>query len=286
MPHQDEEQERFVQRGRAEAPLTASRALPQNPQREVGVEAVPVRKTVRNGGVGIEYFVSGAPEAGQAGLVVSMGNWEPAFRAWPLMERLPGRHVVALSYRGRGGSGTPATGFDWTHHASDLAAVLAAEPVAKPVFLAFSKGVSYTLGYLSMCPAGARGLILVDQPAIHSAPEPGYARFWMNRVNDGLRFCDHTTPATWEGIERESTFRDFYDDLKRLDVPVWLFRGRDAASAIPSDLTDEDVGRYRESIRALEVIDFPDSGHMVLTESLGQAARETRRILALVDAVA
>jgi len=39
--------------------------------------------------------------------------------------------------RGRGGSGTLATGFDGTDHVSDLAAVHA----AKPVFLAFSKGV-------------------------------------------------------------------------------------------------------------------------------------------------
>jgi hypothetical protein len=38
--------------------------------------------------------------------------------------------------------------FDWKHHAAGLACVLQNKLTNKPVFLGFSKGVYYMLGYL------------------------------------------------------------------------------------------------------------------------------------------
>lgn len=247
------------------------------------MEGSLTRKAVSNGGTEIEYYVSN--EVGkQASLVVSMGVWEPATRALPLITRLAGRHCIALSYRGRGGSASPESGYDWPDHASDLAAVLTNEPLSRPVFLGFSKGVSYMLGYLSTHPEQARGVIIVDHPAVHIRPDDGYANYWAERRYNGLRLGDYISGRALAGIERESTQRDFYSDLTRLACPVWLFRGTCATADIPSGITDDDVVRFRASVRHLEVIDFELSGHMIFDEELGKAVCEVGRALANVDA--
>lgn len=64
-----------------------------------------------------------------------------------------------------------------------------------------------------------------------------------------------------------------------MDCPVWLFRGTDTESDIPSNLTDEDAAKYKSSVKEFEIIDFRYSGHMILDEELGKAARHIKRIL-------
>lgn len=64
-----------------------------------------------------------------------------------------------------------------------------------------------------------------------------------------------------------------------MKCPVWLFRGTDTESDIPSNLTDEDIANYESSVKELEIINFNYSGHMILDEELGKAARHINRIL-------
>jgi len=241
-----------------------------------------VRKTVNNNGTEIEYYMSNQVN-GKSTLILSMGIWEPAVRALPLIARLTGRHCIALSYRGRGGSSTPKSGFDWNHHMSDLACVLENESTSKPVFLGFSKGVSYMLGYLSANLEIAHGIIIIDYPAIHSKLEEGAAKFWGNMIYNGFKLDNYVTTHTLEGIENESTYKEFYNDLNKMECPVWVFRGKDSGSVIPSNLTNDDILKYKSSIKELEIVDFKYSGHMVLDEELGKAASHTRRILDKID---
>ena len=65
--------------------------------------------------------------------------------------------------------------------------------------------------------------------------------------------------------------------------PVWLFRGTDTESDIPSNLTDEDLLKFKSSVKEFEVIDFRYSGHMILDEELGKAASHIKRILDRID---
>lgn len=240
------------------------------------------RKTVNNDGAGVEYFVSNQVGTGST-LIISMGIWEPASRAFPLIARLKGRHCIVISYRGRGGSGTPAYGFDWSNHMSDLACVLQEEAVNNPVFLGFSKGVSYMLGYLSNYHIPAKGLIIIDYPAIHSKLEKGAAQFWGAMVYNGYRLSDFISQRALDGIEEESTYKEFYSFLAEIGCPVWLFVGTNALPDIPSNLTQEDIFKYQASVKKLEVVDFEYSGHMILDEELGKAASEIKRILNEVD---
>lgn len=240
------------------------------------------RKIVNNNGIEIEYYVSNQV-SDKATLIISMGIWEPATRAFSLMARLTGRHCIVLSYRGRGGSSTPESGFDWSHHAADLACVLRNEKINKPVFLGFSKGVSYMLAYLSKNPQVVNGVIIIDYPAIHSKLESGAAQFWGNMIYNGHKLDNYVSNKALEGIEVESTYNEFYDDLKEMHCPIWLFRGVDIKSSIPSNLSDEDVLKYKDAVRNIEIINFRDSGHMILDEELGKAARYINKMLVMID---
>ena len=240
------------------------------------------KKTVNNNGIEIEYYVSNQLNE-KATLIISMGIWEPAVRAFPLMARLTGRHCIVLSYRGRGGSSTPISGFDWSHHATDLACVLQNEPANTPVFLGFSKGVSYMLGYLSENSNLAKGIIIIDYPSIHSKLETGAAQFWSNLIYNGYRLDNYVNAHALEGIERESTYKEFYRELNEMHCPIWLFQGTDTESDIPSNLSDEDILKYKNSVSDFEIIHFRDSGHMILDEELGKAARCIKKILDRID---
>ncbi|MBK1810824.1 alpha/beta hydrolase [Clostridium sp. YIM B02505] len=240
------------------------------------------RKTVNNHGIEIEYYVSNEVND-KSTLIISMGIWEPASRALPLIARLLGRHCIALSYRGRGGSSTPKTGFDWSNHISDIATVIENEPINKPVFLGFSKGVSYMLGYLAANLELANGIIIIDYPAIHSKLEKGAAKFWANMIYNGVKLDNYITTYALEGIENESTYKEFYDDLRMMKCPVWIFRGTDSNADIPSNLMRDDILKYKESVKELEIVDFNYSGHMILDEELGKAAKHITDILNKID---
>lgn len=242
------------------------------------MEGCLTRKIANNNGTEIEYYVRNQVN-NKATLIISMGIWEPAFRAFPLITRITGVHCIVLSYRGRGGSGSPVVGYDWEQHASDLACVLKNEPINNPIFLGFSKGVSYMLGYLSMNPDTARGIIIIDYPGIHIKSEKGYAKTWHDMEYNGFKLGDYITTQALEGIERESTEKEFYGDLSKMKCPVWVFRGSYLKSSIPSNLTDEDILKYKASIKELEVIDFKYSGHMILDDELGKSCNIIKRIL-------
>jgi pimeloyl-ACP methyl ester carboxylesterase len=242
------------------------------------MEGKLIRKIVNNNGTDIEYYVSNEVNQ-KPTLIISMGIWESADRALPLITRLTGRHCIVLSYRGRGGSSTPKSGFDWNDHISDLDCVIRNEQINKPVFLGFSKGVSYMLGYLSVNLEIAQGIIIIDYPAIHSKLEKGAAKFWANMIYNGFKLDNYVTLSTLEGIEKESTYKEFYNDLNKMKCPVWVFRGTNQEADISSNLISEDILKYKQSVSELEVVDFNYSGHMILDEELGKATQCIKHIL-------
>ncbi|WOO34883.1 hypothetical protein R2R35_13845 [Anaerocolumna sp. AGMB13020] len=231
-----------------------------------------IRKTASKNGIEIEYYVFNQP-SNKASLIVSMGVWEPASRSFPLISRLKGHHCIVLSYRGRGRSSEPATGFDWADHSQDLACVLEQESFYNPVFLGFSKGVSYMLGFLLHHSVVPKGILIIDYPAVHIKAEEGYSDYWSSLYYNGSKLTEFVSTHTLEGIEKESTYRDFYKDLKHYSCPICILRGMDNASSIPSNLTDTDILKYQSAATRVEIIPFLYSGHMILEEELGKASR-------------
>lgn len=145
-------------------------------------------------------------------VVMSPGLWEPAERAIPLFDALD-YHCVSLSFRGRGQSSTPVTGYDLNDHVSDLSAVIDGLKLVSIVITAFSKGVQYACGYAAKYPKKIKGMILIDQAPVHIKPPPGYASYWKNLVYLGKSSIKYMRPEALDGIEKESTEISFWSKI-------------------------------------------------------------------------
>lgn len=243
----------------------------------------PVDCWALNGRVRIHFIDQAAAIPMQLPLVVSPGIWEPAERAIPLFRTLS-RRAVAVSYRGRGRSDTPATGYDLEQHVGDLAAVIESAGLEAFSLLAFSRGVgpavAYALGHLEQ----VKGLVIVDHPPIHFAWAPGTAATWKGRTYLGRPFTDFMRPSAFDGIEREARQVEFWNELPRLACPVLLLRGLATDNAIPSEIAEADARRYRALVADYREVGFARSGHMIPDEEPGKYFQVVNEFLASVDA--
>jgi pimeloyl-ACP methyl ester carboxylesterase len=205
-------------------------------------------------------------ESKKTPVVISMGNWEPAFRSFDLIKSITERKSIVLSYRGRGESTAPIVGYNWNDHSNDLEKVIEHYNIDKAVFVAFSKGVSYTLGYISEKISVVSGLVLIDYPAIHSIVEKGYADFWYNLEYKDFKISDYVRKGAFEGIENESTEMDFYSTIKVLKCPILLCRGIDPTNPIKSNLSESDIEMYMKSNKSVKIENFEKSGHMIFDD--------------------
>jgi len=230
----------------------------------------------------VEYYFNGINNS-TLPFIISMGNWEPAFRGFPLMNSINDRPCVVLSYRGRGGSSSPLKGYDWKDHSHDLKAVIKDCKFSKCIFLAFSKGVSYTLGFIESNPEIAAGLILIDYPAIHCNSTPGYAELWYNMKYLNYNLKDHITLTALQGIEKESTEKEFYETIKKLKCPITIFVGRNKKSERPSNIEENDIIKYKEANPSVKFVNFDKSGHMIMDDEFELAKSEVHIFLNGID---
>ncbi len=101
---------------------------------------------ISNGQVKIHVLDNENDSPNLPSLLVAGGLWEPAERAMPILSGLSS-HVVAFSFRGRGLSSTPVTGYDLDDHLSDMEAVVKGIGLKNYCVLGFSRGASYALGW-------------------------------------------------------------------------------------------------------------------------------------------
>lgn len=220
---------------------------------------------VDNGPVKIHVLESGTPSKEIPSLLVIGGIWEPAERAIPVLSGLSS-HVVTFSFRGRGLSSTPETGYDLEDHLSDIEAVVRHCKLEHFCVLGFSRGASYALGWSLEKKPDMRGLILVDQPPVHIKPGEAAVEFWCNFVYQGVPILNFMRKTALEGLRREARLVDFSDNLARLKIPTTFFVGRDKNSPIPSDITEDILQLYRSKIEDFRVVEFSRSGHMIPDE--------------------
>jgi pimeloyl-ACP methyl ester carboxylesterase len=183
----------------------------------------------------------------------------------PILSGLSSR-VVAFSFRGRGLSSTPESGYDLNDHLSDMEAVVKATVLTEYCVLGFSRGASYALGWALGHQQDMLGLILVDQPPIHIRPGPGYVDFWSSLVYLDVPILNFMRKEALEGLARDALDVDFSSLLHKIRIPVKLFAGRNKEAMIPSDLSDEIIDLYKKEIPNFELVEFLHSGHMIPDE--------------------
>lgn len=217
---------------------------------------------IKNEDVNIHVLENGTPSDRVPTLVVISGIWEPAERAIPILSGLSS-HVIAISLRGRGLSSTPVTGYDLEEHLSDIEAVIKHCNLKNYCMLGFSRGASYALGWSLEHFNDMKGLILVDQPPVHTSQSKEAVEYWCNMVYRGVPLLNFMRREAIEGLAREAVMKDFSSELYKLTLPVMFFAGRDVNSSIPSNVDDEIISLYKNSIPSFEMVEFLQSGHMI-----------------------
>jgi pimeloyl-ACP methyl ester carboxylesterase len=217
----------------------------------------------------IHFIEKNDKKKDQLSIVFSPGVWEPAERAIPLFDGLD-YHCISISYRGRGKSDTPAIGYDLKHHVSDLQTVIDAAEIKSFILVAFSRGVGYACGYAEKFPGKIKGMIFVDHPPIHIKPWEGYAEYWKNLIYLGNPVTKSIHPDALDGLQKEAQEFEFWDLMKKLEIPILILRGISNRSKIKSELSESDIEKYKACVKNLKVIDFEYSGHMIVDEELGK----------------
>ncbi|RUT41378.1 alpha/beta hydrolase [Paenibacillus anaericanus] len=217
---------------------------------------------VNNESVVLHVLENGVASPDIPTLLIICGLWEPAERAIPLLSELPG-HVIAFSFRGRGLSGTPKSGYDLEDHLSDIEAIVKHCKLQGYCLLGFSRGASYALGWSLRNQQNMRGLILVDQPPIHRSVSEEAVEFWCNYIYSQVPITNYMRLEALEGLGRDAKEVDFSSQLSQLQIPVSIFIGKNTESDSPSNISDETLQLYTSSIPSCEVVEFQRSGHMI-----------------------
>ncbi|MFF2887880.1 alpha/beta fold hydrolase [Paenibacillus sp. NPDC057967] len=213
----------------------------------------PLSHFTQNNGVSIHYLDSGGSSP-LTPVLICPGLSETAAEYEDLIAYLAPRRCVVLSFRGRGQSGTPLSGYDLGDHVSDIEAVVRTSGLEHFHLYAYSRGVSYALGYLQQHGDRVQSVIVQDYPAQHKAMTEEWAEDYIhNYLIPYERMNYIRSEAVW-GIQKESHQIPFEYPV---DQAALVLRGLLEGSL----LDDEDVQHYTRMAKRITVEDFEHSGH-------------------------
>jgi pimeloyl-ACP methyl ester carboxylesterase len=213
-----------------------------------------------NDGVRLHYLERGpAPASAPPPVLVVPGMGEQAQEYEWLLDELAadGRHVVAVDIRGRGPSDAPTSGYTWEDHYGDIAAVVDAARLERPVIVAFSRGSSYALGYALSRPGAVRGLVIGDYFARHVGLPLQAEAVMLGQTIRGVPMSDRMPDHVVRAIVADSVEVPLWDRLPDLGCPVLVIKGGRRSSIV----SDEDLERYRAAPAEIEIALLPDTGH-------------------------
>jgi len=171
-----------------------------------------------------------------------------------LLEYLLPRRAVVLSFRGRGLSDTPESGYNLEHHVEDVEAVIREAGLSRFSLYGYSRGVSYALGYARGHSDRITGLILQDYPPEHKAMPSEWPKDYIENYLIPYDRLSQIRPKAVEGIQRESTQQAL---VYPYESPVLVMRGLLEDSLLP----DDELEKYKKNFLNLRVRDFARSGH-------------------------
>lgn len=220
------------------------------------VMVMPLSNKAVNGQVRIEYFDSleGSDER-LVPLIISPGLSETAEEYLDLLEAVLPRRSIVLSFRGRGKSDTPNSGYNLAEHVSDIEAVVKQTGVSSFHLFSYSRDVSYALGYVERHKEQILSLMIGDYPPEHRDMPHDWPEDYIHNYLIAYNRIDHIRPAAVWGIQRESTLLNL--DYLSLPMPVLVGRGKLPGSLI----RDMDLDRYKKMCSDITIKEYVESGH-------------------------
>jgi pimeloyl-ACP methyl ester carboxylesterase len=210
-----------------------------------------------NAGVRIHALDNEIDDTSLPPVVVVPGMGESAEEyAW-LLTALGNRRVVIVDVRGRGQSDAPEQGYRWEDHYGDLAAMVEACALDRPVFVAFSRGSSYAMGYALAHPGVVRGLAIGDYWARHVGLPPEFTERQLAVVLRGVPMSERMPAHAVDGVVRDSREVPLWERVREIECPVLIIRGGRKSVIV----TDELAEQWEASLPGVEFAMLPEAGH-------------------------
>lgn len=208
-------------------------------------------------GIDIHYLDS-LPESDPSlvPLLICPGLSETAEEYQDMIEHLLPRRVIALSFRGRGRSDTPESGYDLKDHVADIESVIEHAGLQQFYLYGYSRGVSYALEYTKRHPERVARLIILDYPPEHKAMPLDWVAAYIDHYLVPTNRLNQIRPAAVIGIQIDSSKQQIAFPFDR---PVLVMRGL----LDDSLMSDRDVEAYRKQFPNAHVVGFAKSGHDV-----------------------
>ena len=212
---------------------------------------------IDNAGVRIHALTNEVDDTTLPPVVVVPGMGESAEEyAW-LLSELGNRRVVIVDVRGRGQSDAPEQGYRWEDHYGDLAAMVEACALDRPVFVAFSRGSSYAMGYALSHPGVLRGLVIGDYWARHVGLPSAFGERQLAVVLRGVPMSERMPVHAVHGVVRESREVPLWDRVRELECPVLIIRGGRRSVIVTDDLAEQ----WEAALPGVEFAMLPEAGH-------------------------
>ncbi|MEK6190216.1 MAG: alpha/beta hydrolase [Carnobacterium alterfunditum] len=215
---------------------------------------------VDNNGTNIHFMESNFKANQDLPFIIIPGLSETAEDYLPLLKAFAPRRCIVITLRGRGNSDAPLNGYTLENHISDIDAVIKHLGLTEITLMGFSRGVSYTLGYALDHIDSVKGLVLGDYPALHSQLPPEWADFfsalppWRGRA-----LSERMKTHAIDGLQKDSKYVAFWDELNAIKCPVLVIRGGKQGSA----LSITDGKKYVEKIPQANLVVFEESDHNI-----------------------
>lgn len=170
-----------------------------------------------------------------------------------------GCNVVSMSFRGRGQSTTPTTGYSADGHADDIHLLLASLNCQQVLLIANSISSIYAVQYLQRNGhALVSGLIIVDHSLRTINLPKGWADEFSQRILAGRPVLETIRKTALDGIEKESTALDLYPPSYELSLPILLM----AAPLGKGLLTELDLTHFSQR-KQTNIVEFKESDHFI-----------------------
>jgi len=263
-------------------------------------------------GTKLHYYRSGGEKPP---LVCVHGITDDGLCWAPVAEALCGEFdVILVDMRGHGRSEAPEDGYTLEKMARELAGLIQALGLEKPVILGHSMGAIATLTLAGLFPELPSAILLEDPPA-----------FWRSQEDDFGRAQNRNSLEDWIYSNKRKTWDDLLAEL-RTNNPTWseaevkpwidskhLFSLKIAALVNPADLVsinfpslvrriscpalfisadpkcgaasgEDDIARLKVGLPQLQVVQIPGAGHSIRRDQFDRYMAVVRQALVELQA--
>lgn len=256
-------------------------------------------------GVRLPYARLGA---GKGAPVVLLHGIADTWRSYELvLDALPDRlDVVAPTQRGHSGASCPSSGYRLSDYANDLADLLDALKLDRPVIVGHSMGSAVALRFVAENPDRALGLVLVSAPMVKPADpkvrafvkdvvsklsdpvDPEFVRefatnmvagavspgFMEARVQESMRL-----PArVWREAFEARLEEDLTEAARSVSVPTLLVRG-----GLDERATESDMAALHRAIPDSQTRTYEGAGHCLHWEQPARFASDLTEFAARIE---